>query len=298
MPKLEFGDFYKFLVSIGIILIAISLILPWLLVQESYEPVLSDEEFNELQIQTQELLLKRNSIALWVLNHVVCLMTLFFCLGLFLFYLGSRFWYDRQKIRDENEDIDHFKKVENLGNASLLEKADEINEDISADTAFEKRGEKYAYYNFRKHLSIEKTIISQIKRKLSDTYTVFTDKRIDNKILDAVLVANSIQHIDIIIDFKQLTNISSTVIEKSIVNIQEERDKYNFEIKHSVAGLLLLIVSFGSDLTDLELNNFINSCYYDYPEIKNKVFIEFIREKSISDFDFYTLMNKIQATYS
>jgi hypothetical protein len=298
MPKLEFGDFYKFLVSIGIILIAVSLILPWLLVQESYEPILSDEEFNKLHLQTQELILKRDSLAFWIMDHIVWIVTIFICLGVFFIFLGARFWFDRQQIRDELENFEHKEKVEKLANVSLIDKMDEITEDMSENISSENVFEKDSLVNFRHYLSTEKTIISQFERTISLSYSIYPDKQIRGHRLDAVLVAKSLQHVDIIVEIKRMNKLLLNVIENSVSHLTEYVRLYNNEIQRNAAGLLIVVVSNNSELTDLELKKFTDSFFYNSQGIKNKIFLQFIRESNIPYFDYHGLLADIQCEFT
>jgi hypothetical protein len=49
MKTLAYSDFYKFIVSIGIVLISLAVLFPWLLLRESFDITLSRSEIYELR---------------------------------------------------------------------------------------------------------------------------------------------------------------------------------------------------------------------------------------------------------
>ncbi len=297
MPKVEFGDFYKFLVSVGIVLIAISFIFPWLVVQESYDPIISTSEFQELPIQLQELLTYRNSVALWIFHHLVCIVIPLFTLGLIFLTLGSCLWIKRQKIRDEDENIEHRNKIKNLGNATPTQKAYEITEDISFNDSAEGENINKFVNNYRQYLSIERNLVEEIRRRTVGTYEVFQDKKIKNKIIDAILVANSLQHIDILVEIKYLRTLSENILYNAIFQVKEYLRLYHDEVGESAAGLIFIVISKEYQLNaDLEekWKSFILS---DLMDIQGKIFIELIQEEKIYNFEYFDLLCHIQSDF-
>ena len=96
-PNFEFADPYRFLVSAGIILIAVGLLLPWLLLQVSLDIVISTVDFDKLTSTAQEIVTRRQNSALWLINNVGMLTALFAGLGFVLVVMGLIFWVRRYR---------------------------------------------------------------------------------------------------------------------------------------------------------------------------------------------------------
>ena len=235
---------------------------------------------------------------MWILDHIIFIVTAFLCLGVFLFYLGARFWFDRQKIRDENEDLDHLKKVENLRNASITQKIDEITEEIYDEEPKESEVINQAFENIRTHISTEKEILDLLIKNFSKSHTVFTEKQIQNHVLDAILVTRSLQHPDIIVEIKRVSKIEEPIIEKYVRQVSDYVKLYGNEFKRSAAGLLILVLSNNYELTDYKIKQFKWMFYEDYHEIQNKIFMELLRENNIPFFDYEDLIGDIGVKFS
>jgi hypothetical protein len=88
MTKLEFGDFYKFLVSLGSVLVALSLLLPWLFLRESFNALVSVSDISELTSSGQELVSHQQSSALWFVRNASWISGGFAIVGVALLTLG------------------------------------------------------------------------------------------------------------------------------------------------------------------------------------------------------------------
>lgn len=129
----EYGDPYRFLVSAGIVLITIGLLVPWLLLQVSLDIVISTADLAQLTPVAQEIVVLRQSSALWLMRNIGWITVACVGLGLVLVLGGMVFWYrryrkeeeakvlqeTRQRIEAQRSIPDDYEHLVNLGKAEL-----------------------------------------------------------------------------------------------------------------------------------------------------------------------------------
>jgi hypothetical protein len=71
MNKPEYSDLYKFIASLGLILIAFSILLPWLFLRESFESLVSASDFANLTPTAQALIAYRQNTGLWFIQNII-----------------------------------------------------------------------------------------------------------------------------------------------------------------------------------------------------------------------------------
>lgn len=129
----EYGDPYRFLVSAGIVLITIGLLVPWLLLQVSLDIVISTADLAQLTPVAQEIVVLRQSSALWLMRNIGWIAVACVGLGLVLVLGGMVFWYRRyrqeeaakvlqearQRIEAQRSIPDEYEHLVSLGKAEL-----------------------------------------------------------------------------------------------------------------------------------------------------------------------------------
>lgn len=68
--KFEFGDLYKFIVSLGVVLITLSVMLPWLFLKEPFDLFRSEVEINELSDVAREIVIKRQHAVSFIVGFI------------------------------------------------------------------------------------------------------------------------------------------------------------------------------------------------------------------------------------
>jgi hypothetical protein len=146
MTKLEYSDLYKFLVSLGIVLISLSLVVPWLFLRESFDALLKASDISELTPRAQALLIYRQQAALWFIRNVRWISLLLAIGGFLPLVMGIVFWVRKQRLLDQREEIETRKAnleveklrrdMEPLNPPEIAKKAiDEAREEIEAEEA-------------------------------------------------------------------------------------------------------------------------------------------------------------------
>lgn len=95
--NIEYSDPYRFLVSAGILLISLSLLLPWLLLQVSLDIVISAVDLAQLTPAAQAIVERRQASALSLIENVGFVSALFAASGFLCLLFGLLFWYRRYR---------------------------------------------------------------------------------------------------------------------------------------------------------------------------------------------------------
>lgn len=104
-PKFEFGHFYKFAVSLGLILIAFGAGLPWLILRDISTLTISEKSVAEMTPTARRVLTKKQGHQLWVVDHYPSVAVTSTLSGLLILGYGSYKWWRRQGVLDETEDV-------------------------------------------------------------------------------------------------------------------------------------------------------------------------------------------------
>jgi hypothetical protein len=95
MNKPEYSDLYKFIVSLGLILIAFAILLPWLFLRESFDSLVSASDIANLTPTAQTLITHRQNVALWIVQNIVWISAIPAILG-FVSLVGGLFLWQRK----------------------------------------------------------------------------------------------------------------------------------------------------------------------------------------------------------
>ena len=128
MPRVDFGHYYKFLVSLGLILVGAAFVVPWLLLRESDTLVISRQRLAELTASAQGTIEnKQRTLALF--EGLAFVLPVLLVEGVFLIILGLRQWRERQKVLDQTEDAHLESEIRQLTPTELDDKLDRDTEE-------------------------------------------------------------------------------------------------------------------------------------------------------------------------
>src|SRR5690606_17707282 len=123
LDKIEFSDLYKFLTSVGLIIIASSFIIPWLFMKQEIGLLISETEYNELIESSKNLTDDRIKLGLFITKAIPFISCILFAFGTIITGIGLFKWKKKQDYVDET---DHLKltelkaKVKELNNEEIL----------------------------------------------------------------------------------------------------------------------------------------------------------------------------------
>lgn len=106
MPQIEFGHFYKFVASVGLLMMAAAVALPWVLSQTITGLDLSETAISELTPTARAVLLDRQAAIAVAQNWVLPCSGFIAVAGIALLVWGVWGWIGRQRVADSKEDLD------------------------------------------------------------------------------------------------------------------------------------------------------------------------------------------------
>ncbi len=98
MNKLEYSDIYKFVTSLGVVLITFAFLLPRLILREPFDTHIPTSEIEGLTEIAQRLIEYRQFTGLWLIRNIIPISLSIALFGVIVFCIGLRLWYKKQKI--------------------------------------------------------------------------------------------------------------------------------------------------------------------------------------------------------
>jgi hypothetical protein len=214
MEKPDFSSFYKFIVSIGLILVGFALILPWLFLKEPFNTDLKQTEIAEFTAVAQEIITIRQATGLWLLNHTVLFSVLAAVLGSVCVGLGLVFWHKRQRILDQKEDVELAKlrlEIQPMTAAQVSEKA---LDDLGIDRASP---------NMERSLAMHLKLLEDVRekavrsRELLERYSLITNRQIQENRYDLIFRAKHRSAPDILLEIRNTDQKVKTEWMKKVI---------------------------------------------------------------------------------
>lgn len=106
MPSVDFGHLYKFLASVGLVLIVAAFLVPWGFVQANEALLVTSQDLAELTPTAREILTDRQGAIERVQTWMPWISLAILLAGLACLVTGFNGWRKRQKGSDEGEDLD------------------------------------------------------------------------------------------------------------------------------------------------------------------------------------------------
>lgn len=139
LPKLDFGHFYKFVVSLGLIIVGIGLGLPLLVLRSTDSLLLKRQDLSKLTPTARKVVQIKQGHQLWIANNYVCISLVLCIVGVLIATVASLKWFGRQRVADSIEDLqrDRDKKALEQMSPSQIERKldDEVAEAVAEPTA-------------------------------------------------------------------------------------------------------------------------------------------------------------------
>lgn len=257
MDKLQYDSLYKFLVSLGLILIALPIAaLVYLL---NGEPILiSQTAFSELSEYSQQLIGYRNSLTAHFVNIFPWLGAIFICIGTFLLVYGIYKWKAVQNNLDKKLNAEATMQTLSLmemSNKEIEDKVEaEVKEDVAAETINEMSPTSIDTHLIRinKYKEIEDLCYNYFVTRYSKKYSFKRNIRMGKYHYDFIGVSQA-DNIDLIFEVKYWE--SSTEISKRLYDVfyRFHDAGINYEtITHRNFRIIVVIVTSKEQLPQLE----------------------------------------------
>jgi hypothetical protein len=188
--KFEYADLYRFLVSAGIVLLALSFLAPWLLLREPLDVLYSASDQELLTGKSRELLLRKQDTLLQVLTIIPVFSVVLIILGGFLATYGGLGWFKLQKIRDKKEAIGLAREEHELVSMTEVEKDEKIQSEVAE--VFDGTVEASDQSAFvQRYEAVESQIAKRLSDIKSSTHNVLRNRRAGHSFIDILLEPKS-----------------------------------------------------------------------------------------------------------
>lgn len=296
MQKIEYGDINKFLVSIGLVLIGLSILSPYLYLKEDFGIYLSQTDFDSLQDSVKELILDKQ-------NKVKNLQSLFFCIPIVLSVFGVLFliiglyrWFSRQEKIDEKFDIELDKlklEIKSLTQEEREEKVIQEVKEIELDEKTELNETQKIVFN--KYIAIEESIAEHFKNYNSQNFEILSQQKMGNKFrIDILLRAKNKGFADRIVEVKYFNDkLSESIISSTLHKLSSYVTYYKNATNKVVVPVLIIV--YHSDKVGkiglLEADLMITGRKSDFPNLK-RLKTQFLEENSLDKFDVKEILKR------
>jgi hypothetical protein len=249
MEKIEYSDLNKFLVSVGVALMAISILIVWLFFKEPFDLLIEQKTLDNLTETAKTIIVNRQG----QVSHLLCIIPwvalVLFLLGLTSLIIGLVRWLKKQRLLDERDELTNKKlkkELEKLSEEEVVDKAEteyKQTVDEQAQPA-EPKTETSAKDQFVKsYLQVEQTISDKLKLFFSDKYRVLTNYRLKHFEYDIILNAPLKLDTDKIIEIKYYPNgVTSQYIRETLIRMEIAKGFYQETMKKPVKPVLIIVL--------------------------------------------------------
>ncbi|MBO2590906.1 hypothetical protein [Shewanella algae] len=204
--KFEFGDLYKFIVSLGVVLITLSILAPWLFLKEPFDLFRPESEINSLSDVAKSVVIKRQYTVSFIVGFIPWFSSVCSIVGMIFIFLGLKNWQKNQLYLDEQTRLDVEIKKQSLRDATKDEiEEKETSEYASLLVAESGNSESYVVNSFRSQYSkVEELVYSKLAKVYGDRFDVSHNKMVANVELDILLRGHGMLTKDYIVEVKYI----------------------------------------------------------------------------------------------
>jgi hypothetical protein len=255
IDKIDYGDLYKFRTSVGLIIMALALVLPWLIINQDKSYYLSMEEYNSLGNHSKWLADYQRTVNI-IFAVIIPIVSAFgFWFGLKLFRTGYNQWKKKQDSADEYEQLNLISKraevkmmnseeVDRKAENEIIkdntekpekEKEEQTSPTITQETTIQERKEKL--------LNVEAEIFKKITDYNTFNYNPLQNLKMSKYTFDIVLQAfNPNNRIDIVIEIKYLqTTLNMVNLRNSFLEFITSTNEYRRQTSRKARMYFMII---------------------------------------------------------
>jgi hypothetical protein len=306
MNKLEYSDLYKFLVSLGVVLISLSLVVPWLFLRESFDILIKASDISDLTPTAQTLLTYRQYAALWFIRKIWWISLLLVIGGLLFLVLGVILWVRKQRLLDRREVIETRKvsleteklrrEMESLTPADIAIKGiGEVEEEIEAEEELEPSVISSIESRVQGYLRVEEIFLNKLMTCYGEE-RVLIQQRKKHVIYDAILMSDNPGVMDVVFEVKRLTrHFSLNRLRATIDQVSRLIQNYAVmtgRMTTSVLGVALFVVP-ESDLDSVRMDECLWTIKGQADSYGVRIHPIFITEEDLVKIDCSGLRSKI-----
>lgn len=238
--KFEFGDLYKFIVSLGMFLVSSAFVVPWLFLKEKFDfPLVSDVLCKDAELSCKIINMKK-TLVYYILSLTPWISTTFFLTGGIVIVYGIRKWKANQLLLDEQAKIEFDIKKASFRSSTddeiIIKQEQEIIEFESKDLSRSSYFEGVKAYTY-----IEKKVQEKLVSSYGE-YEIERNMRLADTSIDYIIKRKRLQK-DFLIELKYIRKgFNYGWLKESFLRNIYKRNMYKqFRDKKAISLLLVLV---------------------------------------------------------
>jgi hypothetical protein len=254
MDKFDYSDLYKFLVSAGIVLIGLSVLLPWIYLRESFDLIIEKNKLLLLTEQAQTIIKNRQNLVSHFYFLIPKISLVLAGLGIISLLYGIIKWFFKQKDLDKRDMFTTLKlekevKLMDSGEIKQKNENEFIESKLIEADAPKQPIEKEKFITDYVH--IEQFFIGKLTTFYQGDYTVLPNSKIGIFEYDLILSSKIKDKSDFIFEFKYFPNKTTHYgISQLLIRLNSKLLHYARNVKEKV-NLVLIVVLRKEDYDEL-----------------------------------------------
>jgi len=302
MEKIEYGDVNKFLVSTGLVLIGLSVAIPYFYLNEDFGLYLERDKIKLFTPSVQVLICEKQQIVTILQKYIPWTSLTLFVSGIAFLFFGLKRWFKRQKRIDEKEDLDIQKlklEIQKLTPAETIEK---VEKEIESDKIAQLRETQKAATpdNQRKsevndYLNIEERVINHFKKYRTTNFAILDNVKIGRFAVDILLESKTSSFADRIVEVKYAKNVLSyEMINNALNKLDQYVTYYSAVNKRKVRAVLLIVYSDDAVKDERQLRDFSQRIHSESSQFGglSRLKWQFIKESDIEKYDIKEILHR------
>ncbi len=305
MEKLDYSDINKFLASLWVVLVWVSLLIPYFYLKEDFWFLINTNDYKWLLPWVQNIILNKYYYLekLQIIIPVLSLLT--FLSWITSFYIWIKRWNKNQQQLDkklaidiEKGDLEVIALRPQTKKETEEDKKNEVIDDLGVKDEPDPANKPSKNINYperiNNYIRIENMIAGLFKSFKSDDYTIFSQQRIDNRINVDVLLQSSKKSLsDAIVEIKYLSTLN-------IFHAKRILDSLNsiiayYKNKSGKFCIPILIIAWNDDIKEediIRLESYINEYKKGLPDIASLI-TKIIPESKIQELDVSDIISEV-----
>lgn len=244
MPKPEYDNLHKFIMSVGVIFIVLPFILIHFLVTGTYDLSISVDDYNKLTTESKMILNKRMDILAFSLKHYKCGAVISIGIGIILVTLALIKWKPLQDELDKNIRLDN--KLKQAGLQPKVKEKNDSNQNHDTKMNTDKKSiadtkELKNDFEINKGILAENVSFEYVSSKYNKKYTILANQISDNFVFDLVGVPKREGKKYLVFEV-QLDHIITRPAFTDTINLMKAKAVNNFRSRGLDAEFKLIVV--------------------------------------------------------
>lgn len=305
MEKLNYNDFNKFLVSLGVILIGLALLIPWLFLKESYN-IPTKIEIDSLTDISKNIIDVKQGYLLIFSDLIPWVSVIFVIAGIFLVVSGLTRWYKKQLILDKKDNLDILKlekEIQLMSPVEIVDKAQKETRDDSITQILETEELEVSKmeimsqeaHPWKKYIEIERAIADRIIDFNSDYFEILPNVKVGFSEIGILLKSRNQTYSDKIIEIKYYkSGFRKSFINTVASNLRNTIEMYRLKVKRNAIPMVIFVFREGSeDFRNMpKITELIQNSSQELG-LKN-IQIEFVKEEELIEFNVENILRPIK----